>query len=91
MTQYKVILNSSENTNSAEESNAEDIFVEGGVLENTNYEIMTSEIVLKEKPFSGYLRGVPGGLGVLKQEYDIFQHPAQEVENRNQHYHFYHH
>ena len=50
---------------------AEDIFLEQNLLSDTDFNESTSLAILKENPFSGYLRGVPGGVGVLASEFDI--------------------
>ena len=52
---------------------AEDIFIEDNILDEQLYELNTPAEILKENPFSGYLRSVPGGLGVMSREYDIVE------------------
>jgi preprotein translocase subunit SecD len=47
---------------------AEDIFLEENSLSKLAVEESTPSNILKENPFSGYLRPVPGGVGVLVQE-----------------------
>ena len=49
---------------------AEDIFLEENSLSESAFDELTPANILKEKPFSGYLRGVPGGLGVLAKEFE---------------------
>ena len=41
------------------------------MLDQPSFDLSTPKNVLKEKPFSGYLRGVPGGVGVIAKEYHI--------------------
>ena len=50
---------------------AEDIFIEENILSEPTFNMFTPVEILKEKPFSGYLRGVPRGVGVLTNEYHI--------------------
>ena len=52
-------------------SSAEDIFIEENLLDEYTFDMSTPEEILKENPFSGYLRQVPGGVGVLAKEYHI--------------------
>ena len=61
-------------------SDAEDIFIEEDNLNESSYDLSTSKNILKEKPFSGYLRGVPGGVGVIAEEYHI----VKEILNRSE-------
>jgi len=50
---------------------AEDIFIEENILSEPTFDMSTPLEILKEKPFSGYLRGVPRGVGVLAKEFHI--------------------
>jgi len=50
---------------------AEDIFIEENILSEPTFDTSTPLEILKEKPFSGYLRGVPRGVGVLAKEFHI--------------------
>ena len=50
---------------------SEDIFIEENILNQYDQNNTTAKEVLKEKPFSGYLRGIPGGIGVISSEYEI--------------------
>ena len=52
-------------------SDAENIFIEENLLDEPSYDLTTPEKILKENPFSGYLRGIPGGVGVIAEEYHI--------------------
>ena len=52
-------------------ASAEDIFIEENLLDEPSFDIFTPEEILKEKPFSGYLRGVPRGVGVIAKEFHI--------------------
>ena len=52
-------------------ASAEDIFIEENLLDEPSFDISTPEEILKEKPFSGYLRGVPRGVGVIAKEFHI--------------------
>jgi preprotein translocase subunit SecD len=47
----------------------EDIFIEENLLNEPTFDISTPNEILKEKPFSGYLRSIPGGIGVIAKEY----------------------
>jgi len=51
--------------------NSEDIFIEEKLLTQFEQDNTTSNQILKENPFSGYLRSIPGGIGVISDEYDI--------------------
>ncbi|MDP6570638.1 MAG: protein translocase subunit SecD, partial [Candidatus Marinimicrobia bacterium] len=59
---------------------AEDIFSEGSILDEPVFDQNTPAEILKEAPFSGYLRGVPNGVGVIAQEYqtvkEILENPS---------------
>ncbi|MEE2859114.1 MAG: protein translocase subunit SecD [Candidatus Neomarinimicrobiota bacterium] len=50
---------------------SEDIFFEENIVNQYGQDNSTAKEVLKEKPFSGYLRGVLGGIGVISSEYEI--------------------
>ena len=52
-------------------ASAEDIFIEENLLDEPSFDISTPKEILKEKPFSGYLRGVPRGVGVIAKEFHI--------------------
>jgi len=52
-------------------TSAEDIFIEENLLDEPSFDISTPDEILKEKPFSGYLRGVPRGVGVIAKEFHI--------------------
>mgnify|MGYP001475608931 CR=1 FL=1 len=58
-------------------SDAEDIFIEENIFDDP-LDISTPQNILKDKPLSGYLRGVPGGVAVLSTEYSI----VKEILNR---------
>ena len=47
----------------------EDIFIEENLLDEPTFDMSTPKEILKEKPFSGYLRSIPGGIGVIAKEY----------------------
>jgi len=47
----------------------EDIFIEENLLDKPTFDMSTPQEILKEKPFSGYLRSIPGGIGVIAKEY----------------------
>ena len=58
------------NLDKADSSNlAEDIFIENNLISESKYDMTTPKEILKDKPFSGYLRGIPGGVGVISKEY----------------------
>ena len=61
-------------------NDAENIFIEENLLKNPSYDFSTSKNILKEKPFSGYLRGVPGGVGVIAQEYHTLKKILEDPE-----------
>jgi len=48
----------------------DDIFAEVDNATDVSGAILTPVDILKESPFSGYLRGLPGGVGVLSNEYN---------------------
>jgi len=51
---------------------AEDLLLSEDLISDLSLEILATPIdVLKENPFSGYLRALPGGIGVIAQEYAI--------------------
>ena len=52
-------------------TSAEDIFIEENLLDEPTFDMSTPKEILKEKPFSGYIRLVPRGMGVLAKEYHI--------------------
>ena len=54
-------------------SDAEDIFIEENILSETSFDFSTPKNILKEKPFSGYLRVIPGGVGVISKEFHILK------------------
>ena len=62
------------------DNNAEDIFFEENILDEPGYDFLTTENILKEKPFSGYLRGIPGGVGVIAKEYHIVKKILDDPE-----------
>ena len=51
----------------------EDIFIEENLLDESTFDMSTPKEILKEKPFSGYLRSIPGGIGVIAKEYHIIK------------------
>ncbi len=65
-------------SNADTKSDAEDIFIEENILDEPSFDLSTPDKILKERPFSGYLRGVPGGVGVISKEYHIIR----EILNR---------
>ena len=60
-------------------SDAEDIFIEENILDEPSDVLSTPKNILKEKPFSGYLRGVPGGVGVIAKEYHILKEILDDI------------
>jgi len=54
-------------------TSAEDIFIEENLLNEPTFDMSTPKEILKEKPFSGYLRSIPGGVGVIAKEYHIIK------------------
>jgi len=63
-------------------SSAEDIFMEENILSEPTFDMSTPAEILKEKPFSGYLRAVPRGVGVLAKEYHIVKEILENSEVR---------
>jgi protein-export membrane protein SecD len=63
-------------------SSAEDIFMEENILSEPTFDMSTPAAILKEKPFSGYLRAVPRGVGVLAKEYHIVKEILENSEVR---------
>ena len=63
-------------------ASAEDIFIEENLLDEPSFDISTPEEILKEKPFSGYLRGVPRGVGVIAKEFHIVKSILENPEVR---------
>ena len=63
-------------------ASAEDIFIEENLLDEPSFDISTPEEILKEKPFSGYLRGVPRGVGVIAKEFHIVKAILENPEVR---------
>jgi len=61
---------------------AEDIFIEENILSEPTFDMSTPSEILKEKPFSGYLRGVPRGVGVLAKEFHIVKEILDNPEVR---------
>ncbi|MBC8256192.1 MAG: protein translocase subunit SecD [Candidatus Marinimicrobia bacterium] len=61
---------------------AEDIFIEENILSEPTFDMSTPAKILKEKPFSGYLRAVPRGVGVLAKEYHIVKDLLENPEVR---------
>ena len=61
-------------------NDAEDIFIEQNILNQTQYDLSTPEKILREKPFSGYLRSVPGGVGVIAGEFHIIKKVLENIE-----------
>ena len=61
---------------------AEDIFIEENILSEPTFDMSTPVEILKEKPFSGYLRAVPRGVGVLAKEYHIVKEILENSEVR---------
>jgi preprotein translocase subunit SecD len=59
---------------------AEDIFIEKNLIDESRFEITTPKEILKDKPFSGYLRGIPGGVGVISKEYHIVKKLLENPE-----------
>jgi protein-export membrane protein SecD len=52
------------------EEDLEAIFEAEDILEDVSDSFATPDDVLSEKPFSGYLKALPGGFGVIENEYD---------------------
>jgi len=67
-------------SNADTKSDAEDIFIEENILDEPSADLSTPDNILKEKPFSGYLRGVPGGVGVISEEYHIIKEILKRPE-----------
>jgi preprotein translocase subunit SecD len=65
-----------------ENASAEDIFMEENILSEPTFDMSTPKEVLKEKPFSGYLRSVPRGVGVLAKEFHIVKEILENPEVR---------
>ena len=63
-------------------ASAEDIFIEENLLDEPSFDISTPDEILKEKPFSGYLRGVPRGVGVIAKEFHIVKAILENPEVR---------
>ena len=63
-------------------ASAEDIFIEENLLDEPSFDISTPEEILKEKPFSGYLRGVPRGVGVIAKEFHTVKAILENPEVR---------
>ena len=61
---------------------AEDIFIEENILSESTFDMSTPVEILKEKPFSGYLRAVPRGVGVLTKEYHIVKEILENSDVR---------
>lgn len=59
---------------------AEDIFIEENILSEPTFDMSTPAEILKEKPFSGYLRPIPRGVGVLAKEYHIVKELLENPE-----------
>jgi len=57
---------------------AEDIFSEGNLLDEPAFDQNTPAEILKEAPFSGYLRGVPNGVGVIAQEFQTVKNILED-------------
>ena len=58
----------------------EDIFIEENILSEPTFDLSTPKEILKEKPFSGYLRPLPRGIGVLSKEYNIVKDMLENPE-----------
>ena len=65
-----------------ENASAEDIFMEENILSEPTFDMSTPKEVLKEKPFSGYLRSVSRGVGVLAKEFHIVKEILENPEVR---------
>ena len=61
-------------------NSAEDIFIEENLLDEPTFDMTTPDAILKEKPFSGYLRAVPRGVGVISKEYHIVKNLLENSE-----------
>ena len=57
-------------------------FIEENLLDEPSFDISTPEEILKEKPFSGYLRVVSRGVGVIAKEYHIVKAILENPEVR---------
>ena len=76
-------LNEKEKLAEADTSgSAEDIFIEENILSEPTFDMSTPVEILKEKPFSGYLRAVPRGVGVLTKEYHIVKEILENSDVR---------
>ena len=76
-------LNEKEKLTEADTSgSAEDIFIEENILSEPTFDMSTPAEILKEKPFSGYLRGVPRGVGILAKEFHIVKEILDNPEVR---------
>ena len=63
-------------------TSAEDIFIEENLLNEPTFDMTTPKEILKEKPFSGYLRAIPGGVGVIAKEYHIIKEMLENPDLR---------
>ena len=63
-------------------TSAEDIFIEENLLNEPIFDMTTPKEILKEKPFSGYLRAIPGGVGVIAKEYHIIKEMLENPDLR---------
>jgi len=79
-TSYLIEENSSFNQEKNIKDDAEDIFIEENILHESNYDLSTPANILQEKPFSGYLRMVPSGVGVIEHEYFIVKRILESPE-----------
>ncbi len=50
------------------------------MIDNSSVNNFTSEEILKQNPFSGYLRSIPGGVGVISEEYNIVKELLEDSE-----------
>jgi len=63
-------------------ASAEDIFIEENFLDEPTFDMSTPEEILKKNPFSGYLRAIPRGVGVLAKEYHIVKELLENPDVR---------
>ena len=66
------LLNERNDDNVSNKINSdEDFFLQENIINEATFDLSTSKSILQENPFSGYLSGIPGGVGVIFEEYGI--------------------
>jgi len=66
------------------EEDLEAIFEADDILEDVSDSFTTPEDILSEKPFSGYLKALPGGIGVIESEYEAVNSILENEEVQKQ-------